>query len=129
MDFALSHRKEGAKVKVYLAGPMRGYNNFNRATFAHWTAVLRSKGHEVFSPSENSAKLFGVRDNPNGDEGQMDGDEMTISRTVFNIDLSWICTQADAVALMPGWEKSRGAAAEAACGRALSIIVKPVEEF
>jgi ribosomal protein S9 len=85
-------------VKIYLAGPMRGYANFNREAFAHWAGVLRAKGHEVFSPSENSLKLFGaaVRDNAGGDEGQMGGDQMTISRTVFAIDLAWICTQADA---------------------------------
>jgi hypothetical protein len=107
-------------VKIYLAGPMRGYANFNREAFAHWAGVLRAKGHEVFSPSENSLKLFGaaVRDNAGGDEGQMGGDQLTISRTVFAIDLAWICTQADAVALMPGWDASMGASAEAAAGRA-----------
>jgi nucleoside 2-deoxyribosyltransferase len=118
-------------MKVYLAGPMRGYPQFNRAAFDHWAAVLRAKGHEVFSPSENSGKLFGtaVRDNAEGDEGNMGGDQMTISRTVFNIDLAWICVQADAVALLPGWERSKGAFAEAAAGRALPIIVQPVEDF
>jgi hypothetical protein len=65
----------------------------------------------------------------NGDEGETGGDPMTISRTVFNIDLSWICTQADAVAPLPGWEMSKGVSAEAAAGRALPIIVKRVEEF
>lgn len=118
-------------MKVYLAGPMRGYKNFNRAAFAHWADVLRAKGYEVFSPAEHSSKLFGdaVRDNAGGDESKMGGDHMTISRTVFNIDLSWICTQADAVALMPGWEASKGANAEAAAGRALPILVQPVERF
>jgi hypothetical protein len=118
-------------MKIYLAGPMRGYPNFNREAFAHWASVLRAKGHEVFSPSENSGKLFGsaVRDNAGGDEGKMGGDQMTISRTVFSIDLQWICLHADAVALLPGWERSSGASAEAAAGRALPIIVKPVEEF
>jgi hypothetical protein len=48
-------------MRVYLAGPMRGCENFNRAAFAHWAQVLRAKGHEVFSPSENSVRLFGGR--------------------------------------------------------------------
>ena len=118
-------------MRVYLAGPMLGYENFNRAAFAHWAAVLRAKGHEVFSPSENSVRLFGpqVLEEAAGDEARMGGDQMTISRTVFSIDLQWICLHADAVALIPGWEKSKGASAEAAAGRALPIIVKGVEEF
>jgi nucleoside 2-deoxyribosyltransferase len=118
-------------MRIYLAGPMRGYPNFNRAAFANWADILRQKGHEVFSPAEQSAKLFGeaVRDNAGGDEGQMGGDQMTTSRTVFSLDMQWICLHADAVALIPGWEKSKGATAEAAVGRALPIIVQPVEEF
>jgi hypothetical protein len=117
-------------MEIYLAGGMRGYPNFNRAAFAHWAGVLRTKGHEVFSPAEQSVKLFGQRvlDEASGDEGRMGGDQMTISRTVFSLDMQFICLHADAVALLPGWE-SRGASAEAAVGRALPIVVKPVEEF
>jgi len=118
-------------MKIYLAGPMRGYPEFNADAFDHWALILRSNGHEVFSPAENSVKLFGetMLKKANGDEGRMGGDEMTIGRTVFHIDLAYICLQADAVALMPGWEKSKGATAETAVGRALGIIVKPVEDF
>ena len=113
-------------MRIYLAGAMRGHKNFNREAFAHWAAVLRAAGHEVCSPWENSAQLFGpaVLDSANGDESRMGGDQMTISRTVLALDLQWICLHADAVALLPGWEGSRGATAEAACGRALPIPVK-----
>jgi hypothetical protein len=118
-------------MNVYLAGPMRGYPQFNRAAFERWADRLRAKGHEVFSPLENSVKLFGrsVLDEANGDEERMGGDPMTISRAVFHIDLSWICSHADAGALLPGWEGSKGAFAEAAVARALPIIVRGVEEF
>jgi hypothetical protein len=118
-------------MKIYLAGPMRGYPSFNRVAFADWAGILRRKGHEVFSPAEHSIKLFGeaVRDSANGDEGRMGGDQMTISRTVFSLDMQWICLHADAVGLLPGWERSKGATAEAAVGRALPILVKPVEEL
>ena len=70
-------------MKVYLAGPMRGYENFNRAAFAHWAQVLRANGREVFSPSEHSVRLFGGRAlaEANG------GDPMTISRTAVSTHL------------------------------------------
>lgn len=118
-------------MKIYLAGPMRGYPQFNHAAFADAAFKLRSKWHEVFSPAEHSIKLFGdrVRNNANGDEGQMEGEKMTIGRTVFHIDLTQICLWADAIALLPGWEGSKGALAEAAVGRALPIVVEPVEWF
>lgn len=112
-------------MKIYLAGPMRGIPEFNEPAFREAAAKLRAEGHEVFSPAEQSTKLFGdkLRKSANGDEGRMGGDEMTISRTVFNLDLSYICLHADAVYLLPGWEKSRGATAERACALALPIKV------
>ena len=44
-------------------------------------------------------------------------------RDALAADLHWICTQADAVALLPGWETSLGATAEAATARALGLPV------
>lgn len=110
-------------MKVYLAGPMRGYPNFNREVFTAAAQYLRDIGHEVYSPSEMSEKLFGqaVRDNADGDEGRMRADAETIGRTVFHLDLTYICLNAEAVALLPGWEKSKGATAERATAIALGL--------
>ena len=119
-------------MKIYLAGPMRRRPQFNRAAFRRWTESLRAKGHEVFSPQEHSEMMFGrgVTDNQDGDEQRIaQGDPLTLPRTLFQFDLSWICTHADGVALLPGGQDSRGASAEAAVARALPIIVRPVEEF
>lgn len=118
-------------LHVYLAGRMRGMPDFNREAFEYWAHHLRAVGHEVFVPPEHSIKLFGeyVRKNADGDESRMGGDAMTIGRTVFHIDLTQICLWSDAIALLPGWEASKGASAEAAVGMALGIIVEPVEWF
>ena len=112
-------------MKIYLAGPMRGYPEFNAGAFSEAARQLRAEGHEVFSPAEQSVKLFGdaVRKNASGDESKMGGDEMTISRTVFHLDLTWICLQADAIAMLPNWQASRGATAEHATAVALGLQV------
>lgn len=112
-------------MKIYLAGAMRGVEFFNAPAFHSAAAKLRADGHEVFSPAEQSNKLFGeaVRNSANGDEGALGGDEMTIARTVFHLDLAYICLQSDAVALLPGWERSRGATAERAVAVALGLKV------
>jgi len=113
-------------MKVYLAGPMRGIAQFNAPAFHEAAARLRAEGHEVFSPAEQGIKLFGeeVRDSAGGDEGKMAGDEMTIARTVFHVDLAYICLQAETVVLLPGWERSRGAKAERAVAYALGLEVR-----
>lgn len=109
-------------MKIYLAGPMRGIPNFNHQAFRDGAALLRSQGHEVFSPVEHSENIYGpdiYTGNPEGDESiaGIDG------RVVFGADLAWICAEADAVALLSGWEKSKGATAEHATAVALGLEV------
>lgn len=109
-------------MKIYLAGPMRGYPNFNFAAFDFAAAKLRAEGHEVFSPAERDRAAYGVEieNNPTGDESKVTNPACTINDCML-ADTDWICRQADIVALLPGWEKSSGANAELALGKALGL--------
>jgi hypothetical protein len=101
-------------MKVYLAGPMTGYPNLNFPAFDRFAARLRAVGYTVFNPAEKDRERDGV------DWGQAvpSGDRVALVKAGFNPrvaildDLTWIAKEADAVALMPGWEKSKGAQAE-----------------
>ena len=42
-------------------------------------------------------------------------------REALGADTAWICAHADAIALLPGWEKSTGATAENALAVALGL--------
>lgn len=44
-------------------------------------------------------------------------------RVALGVDLGWICAEADAVALLPGWERSKGATAERAAAVALGLEI------
>ena len=103
-------------MKIYLAGPMRGYPNFNFPAFAYAAAKLREKGFEVFSPAEKGEEVL-VTDNPGIQEN------LSFRRKVFALDMAWIAEHADAVALLPGWEKSSGARAERALAEAIGLDV------
>lgn len=105
-------------MKIYLAGPMRGHANFNKAAFMAAAHQLSARGHRVFNPVEETIKIYdpGVyEDNPTGDEAITPINP----RLVFFNDLSFICLHADAVVLLPGWQLSKGATAESAVGHAL----------
>ena len=92
-------------MKIYLAGPMRGYPEHNFPAFNAAADKLRAEGHQVFNPADTG--------NPHG---------WTI-RDFMSVDLAWICNHADAVALLPGWEMSTGARAEHATAKAIGIKV------
>lgn len=109
-------------MKTYLAGKMRGVPQFNRDAFRLWAERLRAAGCEVFSPAEHTEKLYGAQvytDNPEGDEAKAGID----GRLVFAADVEWICKHAERVALIPGWQDSKGAIAERAIAEALGLEV------
>jgi hypothetical protein len=111
-------------MKVYLAGPMRGHPEFNKTAFMRAAAKLRAEGHIVFNPVEETIKLYGpgvYENNPGGDEAitPIDPDK------VFYNDITFICLHAEAIALLPGWRKSKGATAEHAV--AIAINRKVIE--
>jgi Domain of unknown function (DUF4406) len=116
-------------MRLYLAGPMRGIPFFNFTEFRRAAILLRADGHEVFSPAEDAEYKFGPELNKHGN-----GDEHALAQTlgitqqafrrrVFNYNLWWLCTCADGIALLQGWEKSTGACAEAAVARALGLYI------
>lgn len=106
---------------VYIAGGMRGIPEFNFPAFNSAEIDLASKGHIVFNPAK--------RDSRSGFNTQgMSGHE-DLSREGFPLrealwaDTQWICLFADAIYLLPGWEKSTGALAERALGEALGLEI------
>ena len=111
-------------MKIYLAGPMRGIANFNFPAFDYAAERLRQRGFTVFSPAERDRKAYGasIEDNPTGDEGKVANPACTIN-DCMSADCEWICRHADAIALLPGWEKSSGANAELALAKALGLTV------
>jgi hypothetical protein len=118
-------------MKIYVAGPMRGIAEFNFPAFHNAAAFLRGKGHEVFNPAERDIIATGVdisRGNDTGDNTLAEVKHGFNLREALKDDLEFICLQADAVVMLPGWEKSLGAQAEVATARALGLRIMPFAE-
>lgn len=113
-------------MKIYLAGPMRGISEFNFPAFHAAAAGLRRRGWEVFSPAEKDNERHGTdisKGNATGDEGEAAKDHGFNLREALAVDLAYICKEADAIAMLPGWERSKGATAEHATAIALGLQV------
>ena len=117
-------------MKVYVAGPMRGIKDFNFPAFEAATKQLTSLGHEVFSPANRDVLLHGksMFKTKTATVEEIEAKGFSL-RDALGADTEWICANADAVALLPGWRKSLGAKAEAALGKALGIRVDPIDKF
>ena len=107
-------------MKLYLAGPMRGIENFNFHAFHEAASRLRAQGHEVFSPAERDIERWGSAEAVAADYAV---DPLRVARECFAADTEWICRHAEGIALLPGWEGSKGANAEVALADCLGLKV------
>ena len=113
-------------MKVYLAGPMRGIPEFNFPAFHAYKTKLMAEGHDVFSPAERDNERHGKdisKGNAAGDEKLAAKVHGFSLRDALADDMVFICKCADAIAVMPGWEQSKGAKAEKATGEALGLRI------
>ena len=113
-------------MKIYLAGPMRGIPEFNFPAFHKAAQHLRELGHFVFSPAERDNERHGTdisKGNATGDESIAAKEHGFNLREALGADLAWICAEADIIAMLPGWETSKGATAERATAIALGLEV------
>lgn len=91
-------------MRVYISGPMTGYPDFNYPAFHAAAAYWRSRGFDVVSPAE-------LNDTTDGRwEDYLRADLAALLRC-------------DAIAMLPGWEGSRGANLELHVARALGMEV------
>lgn len=122
-------RKEKSLGKVYLAGPMRGIKDFNFPAFFAAADELRANGYEVFNPAERDTKEWGADNLKTATGSETEVSErlgkngLSLARECFLADTEFICKHADAIALLPGWENSKGAKAEKALCEAIGLGV------
>jgi hypothetical protein len=113
-------------TRVYVAGPMRGIPEFNFPAFHEASAMLRQIGCVVFNPAERDNEHHGTdisKGNATGCEEQATKEHGFNLREALGADLAWICAEADAIALLPGWQNSKGAKAERATAEALGLRI------
>lgn len=107
-------------MKLYVAGPMTGRPAFNYHSFNDAALLLRAAGYEVLCPTECD---------PDADPHAPPTVETAkpwdwyMRRTIRQV------TESDGIALLPGWEDSRGAQLELSIANALRIPATTVENW
>lgn len=105
--------KQPEPRSCYLAGPMRGYEDWNFPLFRRAARYLREKGWEVFSPAERDEQDPNHPTIEEWKEAEASFSTAPLSFAEYmSHDLPMVC-KADSIVLLPGWEKSQGARLEA----------------
>lgn len=86
-------------MKIYIAGPMTGYRDHNFPAFEKEARELRAVGHEVLSPHEVD---HGETEETRGSKSWCD---------YLKEDLK-VFLECDAIYMLRGWDKSKGAMVE-----------------
>lgn len=113
--------------KVYLAGPMSALPEKNFPAFFRAANELRSKGYTVFNPAEADIEADGLQSATDTTSMRQHAVENVGKpsryKDFLKKDLCWILDEAEAIALLPGWENSPGACAEKALADCLGLEV------
>jgi len=100
---------------VYLAGPMRGFKEFNFPAFIEGAKKLRCLGYEVSSPAEVDLEM-------GFDPKKTLEEQNFILADTFRRDVEMILL-CDSLALLPGHEKSKLATLERELAEAIGLDV------
>lgn len=103
-----------ARGRVYLAGPMRGIEEYNFPAFHSAAADLRERGYTVWSPAERDEEQDGF--DPKTDEAKP-------MLHYMRHDLPAVL-DADLVVVLPGWQNSTGARLEVHVAEQCGIPVR-----
>lgn len=107
---------------MYIAGPMRGYKEYNFPAFHRAALMLRKLGWEVLSPAEiDNDEGFCEKSTPQ--------ENLTKEHLVeFILRDVKIVTEVDALCMLPGSEGSRGAQVELAMARYMQIAIYYIDD-
>ena len=82
-------------MKIYIAGPMTGLEDFNRPAFHTAEADLIDAGYTVLNPARITEKMLNLDRDPEWSDWM---------RAALRLSMN-----ADGICLLPGWDKSVGA--------------------
>lgn len=101
-------------MNIYIAGPMQGIPKFNYPMFDRVAQKLREKGHHVISPAEmddeKTREVAMASEDGAFVDGRINGSTWS---DFLSRDVKVVTDHADAICLLPGWVKSKGAKLEA----------------
>lgn len=99
--------------RLYVCGPMSGLPEFNYPAFHGATERLAALGYDIENPADNQ---------------QDDTSPVPVWQQFMRLGVAQL-VRCDGIALLDGWQKSRGASLEVFIGTQLGLTVMPVADW
>ena len=111
------------KPTVYLAGPMTGIENHNAPAFVAGCQGLRAAGWTVLSPEELSRDLLARGELAGFGSPVGSPEHAACYARCMEIDVAAVLRAVDGVAVLPGWQQSKGARFEVLMARMMGRTI------
>jgi len=108
---------------IYVAGPMRGHDDYNYPAFDRQQTVLEGQGWRVINPAQLDRDDNKPINGPMEFDPENNYEDHEFMRQALKRDMVAICDECTAIYMMAGWEKSKGAKAEWALAKALGLDI------
>ena len=102
-------------LKIYIAGPMTGLPECNYPAFYRAYDRLYLAGYDPLTPTDSEKE--------NDEEKYSKPKDWYMRRAIRMV------TQADGIALLPGWETSEGVAQELEVAQMLDLDIRPLIDW
>ena len=105
-------------MKIYIAGPMTGYPNWNFPAFFETENQLIKLGHDVINPAHNDgATVQEALESAGSPEAPNNPWRWYMRRDLPHV------LEVDALCVLPGWQKSKGASLEVTVAKAIGLPI------
>lgn len=105
-------------MKIYIAGPMTGYKDWNFPAFFEVEEQLVKLGHEPINPAHNDgATVQAALESAGSPEAPNNPWRWYMRRDLPHV------LEVDAICVLPGWQKSKGASLEVTVAKAIGLPI------
>jgi len=115
--------RQNRQPTIYIAGPMRGYEDYNYPAFDRQAKVLGDQGWNVINPADLDRNDNKPINGPMQFDPDNNYEDHEFMRQALKRDMVAICDECTAMYMMSKWETSKGAKAEWHLAKALGLDI------
>ena len=111
------------KPTIYIAGPMRGYEEYNYPAFDDRSTMLENAGWNIINPAKLDRDAGKPMSDPMSFSPDTNYEDHEFMRSALKRDMIAICDECTAIYMMRNWETRRGAKAEWHLANAMGLDI------